>query len=108
MHPQKLSKDEAIGFRDQLREARLRALKDAEAFDEVVFVLERLGRFLLRHAEGPFKKWPRGLDQYRPFIEELAECSPLHRTPGANGRASRTPFAQFLRVGTTGEKRFNA
>lgn len=41
-----LNKDEALFFRDQLREARFKAQQDAEAFEEIVFVLERLGCFL--------------------------------------------------------------
>jgi len=33
-------------FRDQLRSARATALRDSEAFDEIIFVLERLGEYL--------------------------------------------------------------
>lgn len=36
----------ALHFRDQLRDARGVALKDAEAFEQVVFVLERIGVYL--------------------------------------------------------------
>ncbi len=36
----------ALHFRDQLRVARAAALRDAEAFQEIVFVLERMGAFL--------------------------------------------------------------
>jgi hypothetical protein len=36
----------ALHFRDQLRTARATALRDAEAFQEIVWVLERLGAYL--------------------------------------------------------------
>lgn len=35
-----------ISFRDLLREARAQAINDAEAFDELLFVFEKLGSFL--------------------------------------------------------------
>ncbi len=37
----------ALHFRDQLRAARAAALRDAEAFPDIVFVLERLGAYLI-------------------------------------------------------------
>ncbi|GAB3895020.1 hypothetical protein [Spirosoma agri] len=39
----RLSLEQKQGFRDQLRDARGAALKDAEAFTEILFVIERLG-----------------------------------------------------------------
>lgn len=36
----------ALHFRNELREARAAALKDAEAFEQLIFVFERLGVFL--------------------------------------------------------------
>lgn len=39
-------------FLDDLRRARSAALADAEAFDEVIFAIERLGAFLLGQTEG--------------------------------------------------------
>src|SRR6266851_4082797 len=56
----KLGSKEAINLRDQLREARFKARKDAEAFEEVVFVVERLGCYL--------RKEKGDLGKYRPFI----------------------------------------
>jgi hypothetical protein len=41
-----LNREVALHFRDQLREARALALRDSEAFDEILFVFERLGAYL--------------------------------------------------------------
>jgi hypothetical protein len=41
----------AFNFRDQLRQAREYALRDAEAFGEIIFVVERLGSFLFGRIE---------------------------------------------------------
>ena len=41
-----LDREIALHFRDQLRDARATALKDAEAFEQVVFVLERIGVYV--------------------------------------------------------------
>ncbi len=42
-----LTHEVALHFRDQLRTARAAALRDAEAFPDIVFVLERLGAYLI-------------------------------------------------------------
>src|SRR5690242_4849541 len=41
-----LNPEIALHFRDQLRQARASALRDAEAFDEILFVFERLGAYV--------------------------------------------------------------
>ena len=41
-----MDREVALHFRDQLRAARASALRDAEAFQEIVLVLERMGTFL--------------------------------------------------------------
>src|SRR5262249_22451870 len=41
-----MERDVAMHFRDQLRTARAAALRDAEAFQEIVIAIERLGAFL--------------------------------------------------------------
>jgi hypothetical protein len=63
----RIDKEIALNFRDQLREARAAALRDAEGFQDILFVLERLGSQLLGKIGD--------LDQYKPKIEELAEQS---------------------------------
>jgi hypothetical protein len=64
-----MENDVAIHFRDQLRVARAAAFRDAEAFQEIVFVLERLGAYLSNE---------RGnLGTYLTRIKEEAARSPM-------------------------------
>lgn len=64
-----MEREIAIHFRDQIRHARAAALKDAEEFAELVFVLERLGVYLTGSVEG--------LGDYHHEIAEQARRSPL-------------------------------
>jgi len=59
----------AVFFRDQFRQARATALQDAEGFQEIIFVLERFGAYLI----GQIKD----LGKYRDAIEREALSSPL-------------------------------
>lgn len=68
-----LEPEQRLYFRDQLREARAIALRDAEGFQGILFIIERLGYFLSR--QRPEKE--SGLDSYRSCIIELARESPL-------------------------------
>jgi len=62
-------------YRDQLREARAAALRDAEGYQEILFALERLGSHL--NPKG------FGLRDYEEEIVKLAEQSPMaFRIPG--------------------------
>src|SRR6266700_2966007 len=83
----KLSNKEAVSFRDQLREARLKVRKDAEAFEEILYVVERLGCYL-REKQGD-------LGKYRPFLVELAAFSPLFCAAAGSCRDVHTPFPQL-------------
>jgi hypothetical protein len=66
----------ALHFRDEFRDARAVALKDAEAFDQIVYVLERLGVYLTRRV--------MDLGKYHSAIEKEANKSPLAgQIPGA-------------------------
>jgi hypothetical protein len=65
----KIGPEIALHFRDQLRDARAIALRDAEAFEDIVFVLERLGAYL----EGRMGD----LGQYRDKICGVAASSPM-------------------------------
>jgi hypothetical protein len=56
-------------FRDQFRLARAAAFRDAEAFQDVILCLERLGLVLTGK--------PLGLSKYKTRIEGLASRSPL-------------------------------
>lgn len=66
-----MDQDVAFHFRDQLRNARAAALKDTEAFEQVVFVIERIGVYLTGSLEG--------LGQYAESVAERANISPLAR-----------------------------
>ena len=61
----------ALHYRDELREARLKALRDAESFEDIVFVLERIGV----HLTGKIQ----GLAYYKDKISRYALKSPLAR-----------------------------
>ena len=60
----------AIYFRDQFRQARAGALQDAEGFQEILFVLERLGYYRSGKEVG-------SLRSYQGTIVEQAKHSPL-------------------------------
>ena len=78
----------AVFFRDQLRNARAAALRDAEDFQEAIFSLERLGRF--RSGQG------RGLGSYQPSLEDLAMQSPLAAALPNQCREYCIPFADLF------------
>lgn len=71
-------------FHDQLREARLSTLRDAEAFEEIVFVLERLGIQLTGKIGN--------LWEYRNAITYCALQSPLALDIPAVCKDWHTPF----------------
>ena len=75
-----LPQEVALHFRDQLREARAAALRDAEGFQEILFVLERLGSYLW-HQNPPKKgkKHPMGLDDYRGHLLSIASPEVHHK-----------------------------
>lgn len=64
-----LNSEVALYFRDQLREARSVALKDAEAFEQLIFVVERIGV----HLTGKIQN----LKAYTSDLAEIACKSPL-------------------------------
>ncbi len=69
-------------FRDKFREARHAALKDAEAFDEVLFVLERFGSFLRREirALGAYASHIAAAARYSPLAEQVPAAWPSFHT----------------------------
>jgi CBS domain-containing protein len=73
----------ARDFRTQLQQARETALKDAEAFDGIIHVVERLGSFCSRRVGT--------LGSYRDDLTALADTSPLAVVP-ATSRNVHTPF----------------
>jgi len=82
-----LSPDQKIYFRDQLRNARNEAIKDAEGFTELLFVFERLGNFLTKKT-GTLKK-------YESKIAEVANNSPLAKDVP---REFHTPFDKLYEI----------
>ena len=82
----RLNNEQALNFRDQFREARMVALRDAEAFHEMIYALERLG-FLLLGEEG-------SLGKYKPLIEAEAEDTALAVEVPTPHRDWHTPFSE--------------
>lgn len=64
-----MDRDVALHFRDQLRDARAAVLRDAEAFQAIVVVIERLGMFLCGELGN--------LGQYATKIRTQAALSPM-------------------------------
>jgi len=94
----KLSIKEAESFRNQLRDAREKAQKDAEAFRDVAFALERLGGFLMRRHMGKQERGNVGLGRYRPFILELATHSPLFYALAGGRSTAHVSFVQLYEL----------
>jgi hypothetical protein len=85
-----LDTEAAVFFRDQLRNARAVALRDAEGFHETAFCLERLGRFLSGQGTG--------LKSYEPALRDLAKRSPLAEDVPALRREHHIPFADLFEL----------
>ncbi|MCU0783340.1 MAG: hypothetical protein MUF81_04680 [Verrucomicrobia bacterium] len=85
-----LNMNEALFFRDQLREARFKAQQDAEAFEEIVFALERLGCFLTGE--------PLGLGKFKEPITKLARRSPLCDSSPKKCRELHVPFSRLYEL----------
>jgi len=112
-----LSPDQKIYFRDQLRNARNEAIKDAEGFTELLFVFERLGSFLThnkeylnkhredldKHNEDPTKndkppKFKEGLNDYKEAITGLVNKSKLAKNIPKKLRAFHTPLHELYDI----------
>ena len=85
MEPEKF-----LYFRDQFREARAAALRDAEAFHEIVYTVERLGYFLAGEE--------RTLARYKAAIEPIADGSPLAEEVPLLHRDWHIPFSELYEV----------
>jgi hypothetical protein len=70
----KITRETAIAFANQLRSARLAALGDAEAFDGIIHVVERLGSYLSKKRLGDNGQ-PGGLSDYAGELKALAANS---------------------------------
>ena len=81
----------AIFFANQLRTARLAALADAEAFDEIIHVVERLGAYLTRGQQVDEGE-PSALGGYSDVLGELASGSGMGDEVPNEFRTIMTPF----------------
>ena len=88
----KITREPALAFVDQLRAARLDALRDAEAFDGIIHVVERFGSYISKEEIGDIGR-SGGLDKYakgiKTFVEDAAATA---WEPDARFRVLRTPF----------------
>ena len=73
-----MEQDVALHFRDQLRAARAAALRDAEAFQEIVFVFERLGAYLSKEqgSLGSYSTWITNQAAHSPMASEVPKELP--------------------------------
>ena len=81
-------------FRDELREARSAAFRDAEGFQALIFAIERLGSSLVGRAGT--------LREYRPKMAGLAERSPLAEDIPSTQPHWHTSFGSLYRLVTQG------
>jgi len=79
-----LSKDTRIAYRNYLRDARAKALSDAEGFQDVLFTIENLGNALFGKAGN--------LGFYKDSLLNLAKKSPLAFDMSTKFRYLHTPF----------------
>jgi len=87
---QKVDEHIAIHFRDQFRQGRAVALRDAEAFHEIIFTLERFGAFLYRKVSN--------LGQYKEKITEQACPSPMACEIPRELPEFHTPFSSLYQL----------
>src|SRR4029077_17728684 len=92
-----LDPQSATFFANDLRSARLAALSDAEAFDEIIHVVERLGYYLTKENLGEKEHGSLGNSKYRVAITNIADKSGLS-IPSAEHRAYLTPFAELYEM----------
>lgn len=74
--------EEKHHFRDQLKRARAMALEDAERFQEVIYVVERLGSRLTGKVSnlGRYKERIKGLAEESPLAVEIPRKHPVWHT----------------------------
>jgi CBS domain-containing protein len=85
-----LDRSAIVTFCSQLREAREHAFRDAEAFDDIIHVVERLGSFLTGRIGD--------LGKYKEEIERIAIRSALAEAVSDQWRALHIPFTLLYRL----------
>ncbi len=86
----KLDKEIKLFFINQLKEARLEALKDAEGYQKILHVVEKMGSYMTGEI--------RGLNYYRKRIEEVASESPYATEIPYKCQAWHTPFNKLYEL----------
>lgn len=89
-HVRSLDPATAKAFCDQFSRARELAFQDSEAFDEIIYVVERLGCFLCRNTLDLFS--------YGDTISKLAENSALAKDIPAHWPGVHIPFARLYQI----------
>ena len=82
-----MNQEQARAFRQELQVAREKALEDAEAFQGIIQVIERLGQFRFRRLGD--------LGKYEETLTELAWHSPLAFDVADDLRTVHQPFKQL-------------
>ena len=82
-----MEREAALHFRDQFRQARALTLRDAEAFDELIFVVERMGMCLTGKVAN--------LDKYKHAIATEGERSSLACEVPAAWPQLHIPFSEL-------------
>lgn len=85
-----LSQESSNFFRLQLQTARENALKDAEAFDEIIHVVDRLGSFCTNKIGA--------LGEYSNHLTDLSRLSPLAEEIPNQWRTVHIPFKELLDI----------
>jgi hypothetical protein len=88
-HTPMLDRCVAQHFRDQLKAARANAFRDAEGFQEILFVIERLGFLITNHAKA------LNLGDFKPKIEKLSEKSSFAKDIPEKWRHLHTPIPEL-------------
>jgi CBS domain-containing protein len=86
-----LTKESARSFADQFRSARLTALADAESFDQIIHVVERLGSYLCKEELGD-KGRHGDLGKYRGGLVALVKSRGLALESRPRFSNVMTPF----------------
>ena len=86
---QKITPEIARSFREQFRTAREKALNDAEAFEGIIHVVERLGQYLHKNPEKA-----QGLGAFHSDLTNLTKESPL-ASFSEELRSVHTPFSKL-------------
>jgi hypothetical protein len=91
-----LDKKSASFFANELRSARLATLADAEAFDKIIHVVERLGYYLTKEHLGDKGDYG-SLDKYKDTITQIADKSGLSKPPNKH-QPYLTPFSRLYEL----------